>query len=265
MRLNDKVAIITGGASGVGEATARLFAEEGAKVAIVDINTERGERVTHSIRNTGAEAIFVRTDLSSTSETRIMVETVVKKYGRLDILINNAGVDNRKSIVETSEEEWDRVLNVNLKSVYVACKYAIPVMRQNGGGAIVNVASFLGLVGGQNEGPYCASKGGLVLLTKQMALDYISDNIRVNCVCPGNVNTPMLEEGFKSPELMKRFGWESPEEAIEKGKRMVGENHPIGRIAEPREIAYAILFLASDEASFVTGVALPVDGGYVAR
>ena len=265
MRLKDKVAIVTGGARGMGEATARLFAEEGAKVMIADLNAELGASVVASIKAAGGAATFVKTDLGSTVETKAMVETTVKTYGRLDILINNAGVDNRKPVTDTTDEEWDWVLDVNLKAVYVAAKYAIPHMIKSGGGAIVSVASFLGLVGGQDEGPYCASKGGLVHLTKAMALDHIGHNIRVNCVCPGNVNTPMLREGFQSPDLMERFGWQTPEEAVEKGTAMVAANHPIGRVADPREIAQAILFLASDEASFVVGVALPVDGGVVAR
>jgi len=253
MRLKDKVAIITGAGSGIGRATAVLFAKEGAKVVVVDIDKKAGEETVRIIRSNGGEAIFVQADVSKATDAERIVKTTIEEYGKVDILFNNAGVWVRgiDTVVDAPEEEWDRVININLKSVFLCSKYAIPEMIKNGGGVIINMASAQGLVGTAGYATYCASKGGVVLLTKATALDYAPYNIRVNCLCPGAVATPPL---YKK-------GWPNDP----KLKQIIKELEPIGRPAEPEEIAYAALFLASDESSFMTGAALVVDGGWTAR
>ena len=250
--LAGKRALITGGASGIGRATALLFVREGAAVSIVDLDEAGGQAVAHKIADEGGRAIFVRCDVSQAADCQRAVQQTVDELGGLDILFNNAGVIRRASVLETSEEEWDRVMAVNVKAVFLLSKCAIPVMAQAGGGVIINTASGWGLVGGRKAAAYCASKGAVVLLTKAMALDHGDQNIRVNCLCPGDTDTPMLRyEAQQLGESDKRFLAEAAE-------------RPLRRIGKPEDIAQAALYLASDASSFVTGTALVVDGGGLA-
>ncbi len=252
MLLEGKVALITGGASGIGRATALLFAEEGAAVSVVDIDAEAGEAVAREIVAGGGRAVFVRCDVTSASDCRNAVHRTVEEVGKLDILFNNAGIIRRASVVETAEEEWDRVMAVNVKSVFLCSKYAIPVMAEAGGGVIVNTASGWGLVGGKDAASYCASKAAVVNLTRAMAIDHGPQNIRVNAVCPGDTATAMLRSEAE------QLGAHTEEFFREAADR------PLGRVGTPEEIARAVLFLASDASSFVTGTALVVDGGGLA-
>ena len=248
MRLRGKVAIITGGASGIGKATALLFAKEGAKVVVADQNEAGGKETVDHIRSDGGEAIFVRADVTSAEDVQGMVKAAIGAYGKLVILFNNAGIAMRLPVADLPEEDWDRCIDINLKGVYLCSKYAIPEMIKNDGGCIINMASIYGVVGGKTRAAYVASKGGVVNLTRGMALDYASNNIRVNCICPGFVETPLVRDVVKTPEEYQAL-------AVQ---------HPMGRLAKPLEIAYGALYLASDESSFVTGIALPIDGGYTA-
>jgi NAD(P)-dependent dehydrogenase (short-subunit alcohol dehydrogenase family) len=249
MRLETKVALITGGTSGIGEATALLFAREGAKVAITGRNESRGHAVVARILESGGQGIFVRTDVHHARECKRAVDETLRSFGRLDILFNNAGVYFPHTALECSEEEWDLQIDINLKGTFLMSKYALEPMLAQGGGVIVNNSSGWGLVGGDKGVAYCASKGGVVLLTKAMAIDHGRQGIRVNCVCPGDVETPMLPEDAR----MRGLDWKT---------YLAGcENRPMGRIGTPEEIAKAVLFLASDDSSFMTGAALAVDGG----
>jgi len=246
MKLKNKVALITGGTSGIGEATALLFAKEGAKVVITGRSAERGNKLLEKVEG---DALFIKGDVRIAQDCRDSVEKTIKQFGRLDILFNNAGVFYAHDVVECSEEEWDLQLDVNLKGTFLMSKYALPGMIAQGSGVIINNSSGWGLVGGDKAVAYCASKGGVVLLTQAMAIDHGRQGIRVNCVCPGDVDTPML-----------------PEDAEFRGMRldeyMAGAaNRPMGRVGTPEEIAKAVLFLASDDSSFMTGAALVVDGG----
>jgi len=250
LELESRIAIVTGGGSGIGRAISRLYAAEGAKVVIGDIKAD-GEVTVEDIRKHGDDAIFVRTDVRDPSQVRRLLDVAVEKYGGIDIVCNNAGIELVRRLVDTTEEEWDMVINTNLRSSFLVSKYALPRMIRKGKGVIINIASQLGLVGFENLTVYCASKGGLILLTKAMALEYAKHGIRVNCICPGAIDTPMLEREVK---LM-----EDPDEA----RRMFVSKHPLGRLGTPEEIAQAALFLASDRASFITGESLVVDGGYV--
>lgn len=247
-----KVALITGGASGIGRASALLFAQSGAEVAVVDVDEAGGATVVQEIKDEGGKACFIAGDITQAAECRLAVEESVKAFGNLHILVNSAGIVHRATILETSEEEWDRTLAVNLKGIFLACKYAIPEMIQVGGGAIVNISSGWGLAGGRQAAAYCASKGGVVLLTKAMALDHAHQNIRVNCVCPGDTDTPMLRTEAR------QLGF-----SVE--KYLAGAaDRPIGRLGTPEEIAQSVLFLASEAASYITGAVLVVDGGGLA-
>ena len=249
MRLADKVALITGGTSGMGRATAVLFAQEGARVAITGRNEARGREVLEEIEQAGGTAIFFRSDVRFAEDCRRAVEETLQAFGRLDILFNNAGVLYANTVLDCTEEEWDLTLDTNLKGTYLMSKFALPTMIAQGSGVIINNASGWGLVGGDAAAAYCASKGGVVLLTKAMAIDHARQGIRVNCICPGDVDTPML------PEDAQRRGmkWEA--------YLASAANRPMGRIGKPEEIAKAVLFLASDDSSFVTGAVLAVDGG----
>jgi NAD(P)-dependent dehydrogenase (short-subunit alcohol dehydrogenase family) len=249
MRLEDRVALITGGTSGIGKATASLFLREGARIVIVGRNRVRGARVASELDGTGDRAVFVSADVRSAADCRLAVNTTVDRFGRLDILFNNAGVFLADTAVDCTEEDWDLQLDVNLKGTYMMSKYAIPEMIKGGGGAIVNNASGWGLVGGAKAAAYCASKGGVVLLTKAMAIDHARAGIRVNCVCPGDVDTPMLPADARRREL----AWHA--------YLAEAADRPMGRIGRPEEIASVVLFLASDEASFMTGAIVAVDGG----
>jgi NAD(P)-dependent dehydrogenase (short-subunit alcohol dehydrogenase family) len=249
MRLADKVALITGGTSGMGRATAVLFAQEGAKVAITGRNETRGREVVEEIEQASGTAIFIRSDVRFAEECRRAVEETLRAFGRLDILFNNAGVLYANTVPDCTAEEWDLTLDTNLKGTYLMSKFALPTMIAQGSGVIINNASGWGLVGGDAAAAYCASKGGVVLLTKAMAIDHARQGIRVNCVCPGDVDTPML------PEDAQRRGMKWEEYLAD------AANRPMGRIGRPEEIAKAVLFLASDDSSFVTGAVLAVDGG----
>ncbi|HIA66835.1 TPA: glucose 1-dehydrogenase [Candidatus Poribacteria bacterium] len=248
MRISDKVAIITGAASGIGRTTAILFAKEGGKVVIADQNEAGGDETVDLIRTDGGQAIFTRVNVTSATDIQGMVKTTIDTYGKLNILVNNAGIAIRLPVVDLPEEDWDRSIDVNLKGIYLGSKYAIPEMIKNDGGAIVNIASIYGLVGGRTRAAYAASKGGVVNLTRSIALDYALYKIRVNCICPGFVNTPLLQNILKTQEEYQALA----------------DLHPIGRLGEMLEIAHGVLYLASDESSFVTGIALPIDGGYTA-
>ena len=248
MRISDKVAIITGAASGIGRATAILFAKEGGKVVVADKNEVGGNETVDLIRSDGGQAIFDYVNVTSATDMQGMVKTTINTYGKLNILVNNAGIAIRLPVVDLSEEDWDRNIDVNLKSIYLSSKYAIPRMIENGGGSIVNIASIYGIVGGRVRAAYAASKGGVVNLTRSMALDYALHKIRVNCVCPGFVNTPLLKNILKNKEEYQALA----------------DLHPMGRLGDMLEIALGVLYLASDESSFVTGIALPIDGGYTA-
>jgi NAD(P)-dependent dehydrogenase (short-subunit alcohol dehydrogenase family) len=252
MRLADKVALITGGASGIGRATALLFAREGAAVSVVDVDESGGQIVAQTIVDGGGRAIFLRCDVSQAAGCRRAVQRTVEELGGLDILFNNAGIIRRATVVETSEAQWDRVMAVNVKSVFMLSKYAIPLMAQAGGGVIINTASGWGLVGGRKAAAYCASKAAVVLLTKAMALDHAEQSIRVNCICPGDTDTPMLrDEARQLGESDERFLAQAAQ-------------RPLQRIGRPEDIAQAALYLASDASSFVTGTTLVVDGGGLA-
>jgi NAD(P)-dependent dehydrogenase (short-subunit alcohol dehydrogenase family) len=249
MRLQNKVALITGGTSGIGEATALLFAKEGAKIAITGRNEKRGHAVTERILESGGEAIFLRTDVRKADECRRAVNGTLNTFKRIDVLFNNAGIFYPHTTVDCSEEEWDLQIDINLKGTFMMSKYALPGMIEQGSGVIINNSSGWGIVGGDAAVAYCASKGGIVLLTKAMAIDHGRQGIRVNCICPGDVDTPMLPEDAR----MRGQKW---------NEYLAGcSNRPMGRIGTSEEIAKAALFLASDDSSFMTGATLVVDGG----
>lgn len=252
MQLEDKVALITGGTSGIGEATALLFAKEGAKVTITGRNEKCGHAVAEKILNDGGRAIFVRSDVRKAAECGRAVDETLRAFGSLDILFNNAGVFYPHTIVDCTEEEWDLQMDINLKGTFLMSKAALPGMIERGRGVIINNSSGWGIAGGDAAVGYCASKGGVVLLTKAMAIDHGRQGIRVNCICPGDVDTPMLPEDAR----MRGLKWED---------YLAGcANRPMGRIGGADEIAKAALFLASDDSSFMTGTALVVDGGGLA-
>lgn len=251
-KLVGHVALVTGGASGIGRETARLFARHGAAVTVVDLNAEAGPVVVQQIKAEGGQAIFVQADVSRAADCQRAVQQTIAQFGRLDILFNNAGIIRRTTVLDIEEDEWDRVMAVNVKSVYLMSRAAIPLMSEQGGGVIVNTASGWGLVGGRQAASYCASKGAVVLLTKAMALDHGPQHIRVNCVCPGDTNTPMLRS---EAEQLGRPGSEFLAEASAR---------PLGRLGQPEDIAQAVLYLASNDSAYVTGTALVVDGGGLA-
>jgi NAD(P)-dependent dehydrogenase (short-subunit alcohol dehydrogenase family) len=252
MRLRGQVALITGAASGIGRATALLFAREGAAVAAADIDQTGGESIVKQVVDSGGQAIFVPCDVSQAADCQRAVQQTVDTFGGLDILFNNAGTIRRADVLTITEQEWDRAMAVNVKSVFLMSKYAIPVMAERGGGVIVNTASGWGLVGGRNAVSYCASKAAVVNMTRAMALDHGSQNIRVNCICPGDTDTGMLRSEAR------QLGASVSDFLTEAADR------PLRRVGTPEEIAQAVLYLASDAASFVTGTALVVDGGGLA-
>jgi len=241
-RLSGKVAIITGSASGIGRATALLFGREGAQVVIADINEAGGRRTVDAIRERGGEALFVFADVTVAADVQRMINGTVEAYGRIDILMNNAGIGHRVPVVECSEEDWDRVIATDLKSVFLGCKYAIPVMVRQGGGTIINTASGAGLLGAPRSPAYSAAKGGVVILTKQIANDYARDNIRINAICPGAVDTPLMAVVYRDIS-----------EDLEEGTRIYESRLPRGKLIAPEEVAHTALYLASDELGFITG------------
>ena len=249
-QLEGKVSLITGGGSGIGKASALAFAREGSKVVVADVNVEGGEQTVRLIQDTGGEATFVRADVSNSGDVSAMVSHAVQTYNRLDCAFNNAGISGgRGRIHEYTEDDWSRVLNINLTGVWLCMKYEIIQMLKQGGGAIVNTASVMGLVGGSRSPAYGATKHGVVGLTKTGAVDYAQEAIRINAVCPGYIRTPMIEQGILSDPV---------------AEERVVSRHPMHRLGTPEEIAEAVVWLCSDAASFVTGHAMTVDGGYVA-
>jgi NAD(P)-dependent dehydrogenase (short-subunit alcohol dehydrogenase family) len=252
MKLEGKVALITGGTSGIGRATAVRFAGEGAAVAITGRSTERGDQVVQDITELGGQALFIPSDVRLADECRRAVEETLARFGRIDVLFNNAGVFHPKTIPDCSEEEWDETIDTSLKGAFLMSKYVLPSMIAQGSGSIIHTSSGWGIQGGHKAAAYCAAKGGLVVMAKAMAIDHGPDGIRVNCVCPGDVQTPMLPD-----DAAKRgMTWEAY--AAEAADR------PLGRIGSAEEIADAVLYLACDDSSFVSGTALVVDGGGVA-
>jgi len=252
MKLNGKVALITGGTSGIGSATAALLAREGAAVVLTGRNRERGEKVAQDINDAGGTAMFIRSDVRIAEECRQAVEQTLERFGRIDVLFNNAGVLYAKTVPDCTEEEWDETIDSSLKGAFLMSKYALPSMIERGSGSIIHTSSGWGILGGDRAAAYCAAKGGLVVMAKAMAIDHGPDGIRVNCVCPGDIETPMLPDDAKK----RGMSWED---------YMAGaSDRPLGRVGTAEEIARAVLFLASDDSSFVTGEALVVDGGGIA-
>ncbi len=251
-RLDGKAALITGAASGIGRATAILFARAGAKVALVDIDRQAGEESVRLIQCEPGEAFFIRADVSKAPDCQRAVDQTRSRYGSLDILVNNAGMIKRATVVETSEEQWDQVMGVNLRSVFLMSKLAIPLMGKGGGGTIINVSSGWGLAGGPKAAAYCASKGAVVLLTKAMAIDHGGQNIRVNCICPGDTDTDMLRSEAQQLGITEQ--------------RFLNEaaQRPLRRIGKPEDIARAALYLAGEDSAYITGTTLVVDGGGLA-
>jgi meso-butanediol dehydrogenase / (S,S)-butanediol dehydrogenase / diacetyl reductase len=253
VRLKQKVAIVTGGASGIGKTTAELFAEEGAKVVVADWNREAGEQTASTLSKTGYNVLYCFADVSKSQDVELLIQTTVNHYGKLDVVVNNAAIQILARLVDTAEEAWDRIQSVNLKGVFLGCKFAIPAMIEGGGGSIVNIASVLGFVGDPDLAAYCAAKGGVIALTKTAALTYGPQGVRVNCICPGDVETPLVKAYFdKSPEP-------------EKFRQEISSKYALRRIATPREIAEVAVFLASDESSFITGSSVVVDGGLTVK
>jgi NAD(P)-dependent dehydrogenase (short-subunit alcohol dehydrogenase family) len=250
-RLTSKVAIITGAASGIGEATAKLFAQEGASLLLADWQEERGEKMAKAIRETAPKATFLKTDVSKTEDVEALVRAAVREYGRLDVIFNNAGIEGEmnKPTADCTLENWHRVIGINLTGVFFGMKYAIPEMLKTGGGSIINTASVAGLVGFAGIPAYCAAKGGVVQLSKCAAIEYAKQNIRVNVICPGVIWTPMVERATGGTE---------------EGREAFTAFEPVGRLGTAEEVANVALFLASDESSFCTGAPFIVDGGFVA-
>lgn len=250
MRLVGKVALISGGSRGMGAYEAELFAQEGAKVVVGDVREDEGRSLVEKIAVGGGQAVFVRLDVTSEADWAAAVKEAVTRYGKLDVLVNNAGVSARGSIEETSVEDWDRVMDINAKGVFLGTRSAIPEMRKAGGGSIINISSQLGLVGmGESSPQYQASKGAVRIFSKSAAIQYASEGIRVNSVHPGPVVTPMTEARRSDAEVQKR---------------MISRI-PLGRYGESKDVAYGVLYLASDESSFVTGSELVIDGGWTAQ
>ena len=249
-KLDGQTAIVTGGSSGIGLATALLFVRQGANVVIAARDPQRGRQAMQQLSAAGGNALFVACDVRHVADCQHVVKTALDAYGRMDILFNNAGVIYvDRTVVDTTDQEWTDTLDINMNGTFFMSRSAIPHMAEAGSGVIVNNASVFGLKAGAGVAAYCAAKGAIVMLTKAMAIDHAAQHIRVNCICPGSVDTPLLRD-----EMVALGG-------SEQMRPKFAARHPLNRIASPEEIAHAVLFLASDDASFITGVALPVDGG----
>jgi NAD(P)-dependent dehydrogenase (short-subunit alcohol dehydrogenase family) len=250
MRLQGKIALISGGARGMGAVEARLFAKEGAKLTIGDVLEDEGRKLEAEINATGGEALFVRLDVTREADWQKAVEATLNRFGKLDVLVNNAGISGRGRVEDTAVEEWDRVMEVNAKGVFLGTKVAIPAMRKGGGGSIINISSQLGLVGTDHSSPqYQASKGAVRLLTKATAIQYAKEGIRANSVHPGPIVTPMTEAARADPERYQ----------------LMLSRIPLGCYGQPEDVAYGVLYLASDESRWVTGSELVIDGGWTAQ
>ncbi|MCC9138027.1 glucose 1-dehydrogenase [Pontibacter silvestris] len=245
--LENKVAIVTGASSGIGASVAKLYAAHGAKVVVSDINEQGGEKIVQQIKEKGGEAVFVKANIGQASDNEALVKAALDIYGRLDIACNNAGISSpAASIADTTLEDWDKVISVNLSSVFYGMKYQLPAMLQNGKGAIINMCSILGQVGFATASPYVASKHGVLGLTKNAALEYSAQGIRINAVAPAFIQTPLIPHDTETQQVLL-------------------SKHPIGRLGEPEEVAEMVLWLSSDKASFITGGYYPVDGAYLAQ
>lgn len=253
MKLDQRVAVITGAGSGIGQAMAVLFAREGARIVAADVNGTAAEETAARITAAGGACEALTVDVTNAEQVRGMIEHADAIYGRLDILCNNAGVGSTTNVVDCEPDEWDRVMTVNVKSVYLGCKYAIPRMVAHGRGVIVNTASVAGMVGIINRASYSASKGAVIALTRQVAIEYVEQGIRVNCLCPGTVDSPWVGRLLEQAD--------DPGAA----RQALVARQPIGRLGTPEEVAAAALYLASDDAAFITGIGLVIDGGLTAR
>ena len=249
MRLENKVALISGGARGMGAVEAKMFVKEGAKVVIGDVLDEDGKQTESEINETGGECVFVHLDVTDETAWQDAVAAAVDRFGKLDILVNNAGIARINNVEDTTSDEWDLVMDINAKGVFLGTKAAIPEIRKAGGGSIVNISSIAGLTGGRTSS-YAASKGAVRLLTKSSAIQYAGEGIRCNSVHPGVIETPMT-----TPMMLN----------TQTGRDLTASRHPLGRVGQPEDIAYGVLFLASDESSFMTGSELVIDGGLTAQ
>lgn len=252
MRLQDKVAIITGAGSGIGRAMAMIFAGEGARVLAVDIREEAAAETSRLIAARDQEAASYQADVRLTADVQGMIAAAMERFGRIDILCNNAGIGSTQSVAETPEDVWENVFAVNVRGCYLGCKYAIPHMLAAGGGIIINTASVAGMVGLKNRAAYSASKGAVISLTRSVAIDYVQDGIRCNCICPGTVDSPWVQ----------RLLDQAPSPDAERAALQARQ--PMGRLGLPEEVAKAAVYLASDDAAFVTGTSLVIDGGLTA-
>lgn len=253
MRLQNKVALITGAGSGIGRAMALVFAEEGAHIFAVDIDADSAAETVRMAQGAGPDAEACRADVSESADAQRMVSHCVERWGRVDVLCNNAGIGSTQTVVDTPEDLWDRVMAVNARGTFLGCKYTIPHMIEAGGGVIINTASVVGLVGVINRAAYSAAKGAIISLTRSVAIDYVHQNIRCNCICPGTVDSPWVARNVSA----------SPDPAAYRAEMVARQ--PMGRLGTPEEIAKAALYLASDDAAFITGSALVIDGGMTAQ
>jgi NAD(P)-dependent dehydrogenase (short-subunit alcohol dehydrogenase family) len=256
MRLQGKVALITGSGRGQGRTAAILFAKEGAVIVVNDVNVKCGQETVEMIKDVGSEAIFVEADISKTADVQKMIDAATNSFGKLDVLYNNAGVfwphKGDVPVTELDEDIWDKVLSINLKGVYLCCKYGIRELIRNQGGSVINMASIAGIIGADTAQAYVAAKGGVISLTRSLAVQYAPHHVRANVICPGAMDTPMLDDVLRDPTY-----WYT--------KEQITEFYPLGKIGAPEDVAYLAVYLASEESSFVTGSVFVVDGGYTAR